>query len=196
MLTYTNQLRKLVLPEYGRNIQSMVDYCCTIEDRDERNFCAESIVAAMQVLIPATGDAEEYRRKLWDHLAIMSDFSLDVDYPYEPVDRRVFGDGPEPIAVVHTGNMARRHYGELIPRLVDTAVAMEPGEERDALVSLIANQMKKTLLTYTPDGVDDRRVLSDLRQLSHGMLDTDPERVRLQDYKQAPTPSGKKKKKK
>lgn len=96
MLTYTNRLKKLILPEYGRNIQNMVDYCTAIEDRDERNICAATIVDAMQTLFPATGDAEEYRRKLWDHLAIMSNFMLDVDYPYELVDRRVFGDKPDP----------------------------------------------------------------------------------------------------
>lgn len=194
MLTYTNRLRRLILPEYGRNIQNMVDYCCTIADRAERNACAESIIEAMWVLFPTNGDVEEYRRKLWDHLAIMSDFSLDVDYPYEPVDRRMFGIAPVPVPVEHTGSIEMRHYGHIIPRLVETAVAMEPGEQRDALVTLIANQMKKTLLNYTPDGVDDRRVLSDLRMMSHGQIDVSY--IYLQDYKQAPTPSGRKKKKK
>ncbi len=196
MLTYTNRLKKLILPEYGRNIQNMVDYCTTIEDRDERNICAATIVDAMQTLFPATGDADEYRRKLWDHLAIMSNFTLDVDYPYELVDRRVFGDKPDPVPAERPGSFPYRHYGRLIPRLIDTASAMEPGEERDALVTLIANQMKKTLMANNPEGVDDMRVLNDLRAMSHGVIEADPEHIYLHEFKHAPTPSGRKNKKK
>lgn len=196
MLTYTNRLKKLILPEYGRNIQNMVDYCLTIEDRDERNICATTIIDAMQTLFPVTGDADEYRRKLWDHLAIMSNFSLDVDYPYDVVDRRVLGDLPDAVPAERPGSFPYRHYGRLIPRLIDTAVGMEPGEERDALVTLIANQMKKTLLASNPEGVEDQRILNDLRAMSHGEIATDSSRIRLLDFKQAPTPSGRKKKKK
>ena len=196
MLTYNNCLKKLVLPEYGRNIQNMVDYCVTIEDRAERTLCAETIVESMMILFPPTGDVEEYRRKLWDHIVIMSDFALDVDMPYEPVAREAFDEGPEPIAMNEPASMQFRHYGQLIPRLIDTAVAMEEGEERDALITLVANQMKKALMGDQPDSVDDSRILKDLRLLSHGAIDTDPERIRLQEFKHAPTPSGKKKKRK
>ncbi len=196
MLTYNNRLKKLVLPEYGRNIQNMVDYCTTIEDREERNICATTIIDAMMTLFPASGDIEEYRRKLWDHLAIMSDFTLDVDYPYEIVDRLVFGDMPEPVPAERPGSFPYRHYGRLIPRLIETAVSMEDGDERNALITLVANQMKKTLMAANPEGVDDRRVLNDLRAMSHGAIDADPERIYLHEFKQAPTPSGRKKKKK
>ncbi len=196
MLTYTNRLKKLILPEYGRNIQNMVDYCSTIEDREERNVCASTIVEAMLTLFPATGDAAEYRRKLWDHLAIMSDFSLDIDYPFEPVDSRVFGDKPDPVPAERPGTFTYRHYGRLIPRLIDTASSMEPGEERDALVNLIANQMKKTLMAANPGGVDDTRVLKDLRAMSHGTIEIDQGNIHIHEFKQAPTPSGRKKKKK
>ena len=82
MLTYKNHLKTLVLPEYGRNIQNMVDHCLTIEDRDERTRCARSIIDAMSILFPAQGDRQAARRKLWDHLAIMSGFELDVDLPF------------------------------------------------------------------------------------------------------------------
>lgn len=196
MLTYNNRLKKLVLPQYGRNIQNMVDYCTTIDDREERNICASTIIDAMMTLFPANGDIEEYRRKLWDHLAIMSDFTLDVDYPYEIVDRRVFGDMPEPVPAERPGSFAYRHYGRLIPRLIETAVSMEDGDERNALITLVANQMKKTLMAANPEGVDDRRVLNDLRAMSHGAVEADPERIYLHEFKQAPTPSGRKKKKK
>lgn len=96
MLTYTNHLKRLVLPEYGRNIQNMVDHCTTIADREERNRCAEAIIEAMLTLFPSQGDAVEYRRKLWDHLLIMSDFTLDVDFPFEHVAPETFDGGPAP----------------------------------------------------------------------------------------------------
>ena len=83
MLTYNTQLKKLKLPEYGRNIQQIIDYCCTIEDREERTRCAYSIIQIMGSLFPQLGDEADYKHKLWDHLAIMSDFKLDIDYPYE-----------------------------------------------------------------------------------------------------------------
>ena len=98
MLTYTNHLKKLELPEYGRNIQNMVDHCLTIEDRAERTACANAIIKAMVALFPNnTADREEYRRKLWDQLFIMSDFRLDVDVPFEPVRPETFSGKPDPL---------------------------------------------------------------------------------------------------
>lgn len=194
MLTYTNHLKQLVLPEYGRNIQNMVDHCVGIEDRDERTRCAHSIVSTMLTLFPAQGDAVEYRRKLWDHLLIMSDFKLDVDFPFEHVDPSTFDEGPLPVPAERPGSMPFRHYGHYIPSLIASASAMEPGDERDALILLIANQMKKTLLAANPEGVEDSRVFADLRHMSHGAIHVDRQ-IKLHDFKQAPTPSGKKKKK-
>lgn len=197
MLTYTNRLKKLALPEYGRNIQNMVDHCLTVEDRQERTRCAATIVDTMQALFPPQGgDIEAYRRKLWDHVVIMSDFQLDVDFPFERVDPTVYEQQPMPVPISRPGAKPFRHYGSLIPRLIDTASSMEDGEERDALVTLIANQMKKTLMESNLEGIDDRRILSDLRQMSHGQLGNDPEKVRILEFKQAPTPSGRKKRKK
>ena len=82
-MQYTSDLKKLVLPEYGRNVQQMVDHCMTIEDRAERTRCANTIINIMGNLFPHLRDIEDFKHKLWDHLAIMSDFKLDIDYPYE-----------------------------------------------------------------------------------------------------------------
>lgn len=196
MLTYNNRLRPLVLPEYGRNIQNMVDHCLTIADRDERNFCAATIVDAMRTLFPPTGDPEEYERKLWDHIIIMSGFELDIDSPFGSVSPSTFDTAPDPVPSLRPGLLQFRHYGQLIPRLIDTACSMEDGDERNALITLIANQMKKTLLAANPEGVDDRRIYGDLRRMSHGAINVDADTVRIHEYKQAPTPSGKKKKRK
>lgn len=195
MLTYTNHLKRLVLPEYGRNIQQMVDHCVTIEDRDERTRCAHTIIEAMLTLFPSTGDATEYRRKLWDHLMIMSDFTLDVDTPFEHIERQTLNGTPDAVPIERPGTMPFRYYGKYLPQLIDKAAAMEEGEERDALVLMIANQMKKTLIGYQIDNVEDARVFEDLRNMSHGAIRLDTETVRLQEFKQAPAPTGKKKKK-
>lgn len=199
MEKYTNEMKPLVLPEYGRNIQNMVDFCCTIEDRNDRNLCAETIISAMGALVPAQGDREEHNRKLWDHLMIMSNFALDVDSPYEYVRPEVFADRPEPIPLALPSDFPFRHYGLLTHRLIEEACAMPPGEERDALLLLTANHMKKTLMAENKDFYDDARICKDINILAKGRLFLDPSTTRLNDYKYAPTPSGRsnnKKKKK
>lgn len=196
MLTYTNQRRELVLPQYGRNIQGMVDHCMTIEDRAERTLCAETIIETMMKLFPAPGSADDYRRKLWDHVYIMSDFKLDVDCPYELVQPEVFDQGPEPVPAERTGGLAFRHYGRYIQDLISIASDMEAGDERTALITLIANQMKKTLMAENTEGADDLRIFKDLHHMSRGAIHVDASEIRVLEYHQAPTPSGKKKRKK
>lgn len=195
MLTYSTHLKKLILPEYGRNIQRMVDHCLTIEDRAERTRCAATIVKTMELLFPIQGNADAYRRKLWDHLAIMSDFSLDVDLPFELVNKSALNDRPHSLQY-EQGPLEYRHYGLLLQRTIATAAQMEEGEERDALVLLLANHMKKLMLAVNPDGVDDAKIFKDLRILSQGAIILDPEKVSLHEFIVAPTPTGKKKKKK
>lgn len=197
MLTYNNHLKKLVLPEYGRNIQNMVDHCLTIPDREERTNCAHTIVRAMMTLFPQQGgDRQEYTRKLWDHLAIMSDFRLDVDIPFELVQAESFAGAPEAVDLSHPEVIRHRHYGLLVQQLIEIASQMEPGEERDELAMLIANHMKKLMLAVNRDGVDDARVFNDLRTMSHGVFNFNPAEVHLHEFKAAPMPTGKKKKKK
>lgn len=195
MLTYTTQLKKLVLPEYGRNIQRMVDHCLTIEDRAERTRCAATIVKTMEILFPVQGNADAYRRKLWDHLAIMSDFALDVDVPFEFINKSSLNDVPTPL-LYDQGPIDQRQYGLMIQRAVDAASQMEPGEEREALVLLIANHMKKLMLAVNPDGVDDIKIFKDLHMMSRGEITLYPDTTQLFEFKAAPAPAGKKKKKK
>ena len=148
MLLYNTQLKKLILPEYGRNIQNMVDYCLTIEDRDERNHCAYSIVDTMVTMFPELQNEADYVHKLWDHLAIMSDFKLDIDYPYDVVKEENLESKPEPIHYA-LEKIKFRHYGKIIERMIVRAAQYPEGEERDALVMLLANHMKK--LIYQKD---------------------------------------------
>ncbi|MBJ2187446.1 MAG: DUF4290 domain-containing protein [Muribaculaceae bacterium] len=194
MLTYNNHMKQLVLPEYGRNIQNMLDHCLTIEDKDERTRCARSIVDAMSILFPSQGDQKANRRKLWDHLAIMSDFKLDIDLPFELVKPEEFDKVPEPVAL-GSGHARRRVYGCHLELMVQEAAKMEPGEERDALVILLANHMKKLMLAVNPEGVDDEKIFSDLYEMTDGAIRLDPADVQLHEFKIAPVPGKKKKKK-
>lgn len=196
MLSYNTQLKQLILPEYGRNIQRMVDHCVTIEDRDERTRCAHAIIATMGNLFPELRDAEDFRNKLWDHLAIMSDFQLDIDYPCEIIRPDNLHSTPEKVPYI-TAPIRYRHYGKCIERMINRASEMPDGEERDILVKLIANHMKKLMLAVNKDGVDDEKIFKDLAEMSHGAIRLNPSILRLHEFKEAPLPAnGKKKKKK
>lgn len=196
MLTYNTRKKPLAIPEYGRNIQQMVDHCVTIEDRNERTRCANTIVKCMEKLFPKIREEEDYRRKLWDHLAIMSDFKLDIDFPFEIVSEDSLKTLPAKVPY-HAGHIRSRHYGKDVEMMINKAVEMEAGPERDELVLLIANHMKKLLLALNPDGVDDSRIFKDLAEYSHGSITLSPESTRLCDFKIiAPPSSGKKKKRK
>lgn len=195
MLSYNTHLKKLVLPEYGRIIQEMVDHCLTIEDRAQRNLCAQTIINAMGNLFPALKEGEENKRKLWDHLAIMSDFKLDIDYPYEIVQQDSLETNPDKIAynAVISDN---RHYGRHLIAMVQRAAQMEQSEERDALVLMLANQMKKVMLASGNDSTDDVRIFKDLAAISHGEFRLNPDEVKLNEYNIIVPPTSKKKKKK
>lgn len=194
MLTYNTQQPNLVLPEYGRTIQDMVNYCLTIEDRDERNACACSIIAAMANLFPQVKNSVEDRMKLWDHLAIMSGFQLDVDYPVEIVNAEQLQTKPAPLSY-RSDYLDYKHYGRYIVQMVQKAADMEEGPERDALVEMLANHMKKSLILDTNDFVEDRRIFEDIFNITHGRIRIEPDELVLCEFKEIPTASKKKKKK-
>jgi hypothetical protein len=188
-------MKPIVLPEYGRNIQNMLDVCLGIEDRAERTRCARSIVDAMSILFPAQGDQQAYRRKLWDHLAVMSNFQLDVDLPFELVKSDALAGSPEPVTR-QQNRIRRRVYGHHIETMIATATAMQPGEERDELILLLANHMKKTQCALNPEGVEDVKIFKDIYEMSDGAIHLDPADVRLHDYQIVAAPTSKKKRKK
>lgn len=168
-MEYNTQQRKLPLPEYGRSVQNMVDHALTIEDRAERQRCANTIVNIMGGMFPQLRDMEDYRHKLWDHLAIMSDFKLDIDYPVEVVKKESLEVKPEQIPY-SPNKINYRHYGRLIQDLIKIAVAYPEGEEKDVLVRYIANHMKKDYINWNKDGVEDQKILDDLCELSGGKI--------------------------
>lgn len=196
MLTYNSQLKQLALPEYGRNVQQMVDHCLSIEDRDERNRCAHTIVAIMDNMFPENRSEVDYKRKLWDHLAIISNFELDIDYPYDIVKKDNLESRPEPIKYQLEG-IKYRHYGKIIERMIERAAEYPEGDERDTLVMLLANHMEKLIFQINKEDVDDSKIFKDLYYYSQGRIRLNADTHSLHEFKEAPQPQqGKKKKKK
>ena len=198
MLTYNSQLKTLVLPEYGRNIQQMVDHCLTIEDRDERTHCAYTIVQNMANMFPQLRAETDYQHNLWAHLMIMSGFQLDVDFPFDDIIKEEnLETKPDPIRY-ELEPIIYRHYGKNIERMIERAAEYPEGEERDALVMLLANHMKKLIYQINNEDVEDAKIFKDLKRYSHGAIRLDPETHRLHEYQivKPAQPAGKKKKKK
>ena len=177
MPDYNTQQKKLIMPEYGRNVQQMIDHCVSIEDR------ANTIINIMGNLFPHLRDVDDFKHKLWDHLAIMSDFKLDIDYPYEIIRKENLRTKPDRIPYTLTP-IRYRHYGKTLERMIKKCEDYPDGPERDQLISLLANHMKKSFLTWNKEVVDDDKIFKDLREYSHGRIDLSPETFRLKESKE------------
>lgn len=178
---YNTSREKMAIPEYGRNIHNMVKHIATIEDREERNKAARTIISIMGNMNPHLRDINDFKHKLWDHLAIMSDFKLDIYYPYEPPRPSTFTEKPKPVPY-QTYPIRYKHYGRLLEQMIKAATEMEEGEKKEALIHLIANHMKKCFLTWNRNQVTDDIIYNDLRELSRGLIDRDSE-VKLSESK-------------
>ena len=168
------------LPEYGRSVQNMVDHALTIEDREERQRCANTIVNIMGGMFPHLRDVPDFKHKLWDHLAIMADFKLDIDYPFEIVKREELEMKPGKIAYPDKA-IRYRHYGRFLESMIKKLSEMEEGEEKQALLQLLAVQMKKNLNNWNKEGIEDQKIVDDLREYSNGAIDLKVEDLRLND---------------
>ena len=196
-LDYNTQREKLAMPEYGREIQQMVDYCVKLEDSEERQHCAESIIVIMDRMFPENRGVENHAQKHWDHLAIMSGFQLDIDYPYDIQGAEKITEKPAPIAYPMQ-RLPVRHYGAMLFEIFDRLKTMEPGAERDELVRLTANQMHRNLVQWSHGSSDEQKVASDLARFTDGKIQLDLDTFAFEKVKDAParnnTNNGKKKK--
>lgn len=183
-MEYNTQRKRLPLPEYGRSVQNMVDHALTIEDRAERQRCANTIISIMGGMFPHLRDVPDFKHKLGDHLAIMSDFKLDIDYPFEVVKPEEFVMQPEKISYPQE-NIRYRHYGRFVPELIKEAAKVEDEGQRKRFIRLLAIQMKKSFQNWNKDGVEDQKIFDDLREYSNGLIDLQPEDLRLNESKQA-----------
>ena len=179
-MKYNTQERRLPMPEYGRGIQNMVDHAMTIQDRDERQRCANTIIKIMGNMYPLLRDLPDFKQKLWDHLAIMSDFKLDIDYPYEVVKPDTLLCKPERVPYP-TGRIRYRHYGFFLEALIKKAMELPEGEERDQLVHLIAIQMRKNFITWNKDSVEIKKLIADLENYTDGAIQLKEEDLEFAD---------------
>ena len=201
-MDYNTQREKLRLPEYGRCIQEMVNYAVALEDKNERQRCAFTIIDLMANMQTFTGNADDFYQKLWNHLAFISDYQLDIDYPVEIQHINEQEKQRDRIPYPQK-KIARRHYGLIIEQLTKKLTEMEPGKERDELTLLVANQMKRALANWNSNALDDEKILSDLAEYTDKKISLMPSEITLMTNKEAlasvmniNTNGGKKKKKK
>ena len=159
----------MALPEYGRNVQKMVDYIKSIEDREERNRAAKTIIQIMGNLNPQIRDVGDFKHKLWDHLELIAGFDLDIDSPYPPPEQAKLVEKPKQIPY-RQGDIRYLHYGRIIELMIAAASEMEEGEEKEYFTNLIVNQMKKSYITWNRAQVADEVIIGDLKLLSGGRL--------------------------
>jgi hypothetical protein len=169
MMEYNTTRDKLLISEYGRNVQKLVKLAMEIEDRELRTRFAKNIVQIMGQINPSVRDSGDFRHKLWDHLYIISDFKLDVDSPYPPPSRDVLEAKPERLSY-SANNIRFKIYGSNIEKIIEKASTFENGPEKDALVHAIANHLKKSYLSWNRESVDDDQIFEHLRDLSNGNL--------------------------
>lgn len=197
-LDYNTQREKLILPEYGREIQQMVDYAVGLASREERQRCAEGIVGIMARMTPQNRESADYEQKLWDHLAIISDFKLDIDWPTDVTQARKMATRPEPMRYP-MAKIPVRHYGKMMFEVFERLKTMSPGGERDELVRVTANQMKRALLLWGHGSSDDEKVASDLARFTDGVVQLDLDTFKFEKINERELmamQSGNKKKKK
>ena len=195
-LEYNSSRNKLVISEYGRHIQKLVEHAMTLTDKAERQKMANGIIEIMGELNPHLRDVVDFKHKLWDHLFVISNFELDVDSPYEkPVIEKLF-EKPEPLNYPN-GKIKYNHYGKVIELLISEAINLEDDELKKKLVIAIANQMKKSYVNWNLDTVEDEIIFNQLMKMSNNKLSV-PEGTELSKFTPNPkqqNPHARKKKK-
>ena len=196
-LDYNTQRELLQMPEYGREIQRMIDHAVTLPTKEERLLCAKTIVKLMETKVPQIRENSGYEQTLWDHLYIMSHKQLDIDWPYDISGAEKLHDKPQPMKLPQS-NVRLRHYGKLVSELLEKLKDMPEGGERDELIRLTANQMKRDLVQWGHGSIDDEKVADDMARMTDGAVQLDLnnfvfERINISEPQQKRS-SGKKKK--
>lgn len=178
-MDYNTQNKKLILPEYGRNIQKMIDFTIEIEDLEERKKAVKTIIDVMGNLYPHLRDVPDFRHKLWDHLAIMSDFKMNIETPYPLPIMEEINERPEKMPY-NTGRVKYKHYGKTMEKFIAKIDSIEDKETRKEYIALLANHMKKSYLMWNQDSVEDKHIIKDIKGLSPVAIDYD---IRLSETK-------------
>jgi hypothetical protein len=181
-LEYNSEREHLIIPEYGRHVQKLVNHCITLENKEERNKMANAIIDVMGNLQPHLRDVPDFKHKLWDQLFIMSDFKLDADSPYPTPSKEELTAKPDSLNYPKSASKYR-FYGNNIQIMIDTALTWEEGDMKEALVFTIANHMKKCYLNWNKDTVDDFVIFKHLTELSGGKINLTTEKETLSEVK-------------
>ena len=175
---YNTTRKKLILAEYGRNVQNMVKYIVELPTKDERNRYAQVVIDLMGFLNPHLRDVADFKHKLWDHLHIISDFKIDVDSPYPKPSEDAIRFKPAPMPYPQQ-RIKYKHYGKTVELMISRAKAIEETQRKQLMVQSIANFMKMAYVTWNKDSVADETIIKDLREMSNGDLQLE-ENVNLQ----------------
>ena len=194
-LDYNTGREKLLMPEYGREIQKMVDYAVSLPSKEERLKCANTIVRMMLTKVPQIRENAGYEQTLWDHLYLMSGKQLDIDWPFDVTGAEKIHSKPAPIPLPQN-RIRLRHYGKLVEELLEKLKTMPEGDERTELVRQTANQMKRDLLTWGHGSADDEKVADDIARLTDAAIQLDLGKFRFEKVTAISIDEGKKKKKK
>ena len=194
-LDYNTQRERLAMPEYGREIQKMVDYAVDLPTKEERMACAHTIVRLMATKMPQLQGNADYEQTLWDHLYLMSGKQLDIDWPYDVSEAEKIHSKPEPLPLPKN-QIRQRHYGKLVEELFEQLKQMPAGPERDELVRQTANQMKRDLATWGHGSMDDEKVADDLARFTDGVIQLDLNSFTFEKVTVVNNEGGKAKKKK
>ncbi len=178
-LDYNTQREKLLMSEYGREIQKMVDHAVGLPSKTERLKCAKTIIKMMLTKVPQIRSNAGYEQTLWDHLYLMSSGKLDIDWPYDVSSAEKIHTKPAPIPLPQD-RIKLRHYGKLVEELLEKLKNMPEGSQRDELVRQTANQMKRDLLQWGHGSTDDEKVISDIARLTDGAIQIDPGKFKFE----------------
>jgi hypothetical protein len=177
---YNTSRKKLALPEYGRHIHKLVDYIVNIKDPEERNKATRALINIMGNLNPHLRDVADFKHKLWDHLAIISDFKLDIDSPYPVPTIAILTEKPR-IVPYNQGSITYKHYGKVLERMVKKATEMPDNDEKKVLIEALANIMKKQYLTWNREAVNDSNIFKDLSELSNKLINISTQDMKLSE---------------
>ena len=190
-LDYNTQREKLLMSEYGREIQKMVDHAVGLPSKEERLKCAKTIIKMMLTKVPQIRSNAGYEQTLWDHLYLMSSGQLDIDWPYDVSSAEKIHSKPAPIPLPQN-RIRLRHYGKLVEELLEKLKTMPEGSERDELARQTANQMKRDLLQWGHGSADDEKVADDIARLTDGVIQIDLGTFRFENVTALPVDEGKK----
>lgn len=180
-MDYNTQRTPLILPEYGRHIHEMVNYLKTIHDRDLRNNMAKALINVMGNMNPHLRDVPDFKHKLWDHLAVMADFDLDIDWPY-PLPKRDFMEQKPEKVPYSNENFKFKHYGKNLQKML-TKINEFEGETKDMLIEQLANHMKISYVNWKKETVNDEYIFDDIKRMTEETVEI-PDNLSLTDVKQ------------